>query len=264
MSSKKRVISKETKSTGLIQFRLDPKAPNGGLSLGYLDKVKVTEAEYKADSKVELFRGTKVPRLNFVFRGLESGSNNPTYIHAFNAYDVTNESTEEKAWDSLSQTVKHFAEVLKGSELTDDEYKLLVLDYKDDSREEVVKGFTTFFNNIVLLFEGGKVGNKTYPSLIRKDDKKIKLWLKLLLYLNGKEVNQGNPGMPFYPGEGLIEVFVDRIQPKLRIRIEKGEDIEAKKRVVRPAVPILGMEGNAGSPAPNAPSSSMPSWMGGN
>jgi len=255
--AKKRVINSETRSTSATPFIPDSKILNG-LNLGSLTEVTVGEAVITDKSPMELFRGMTIPTINFVFKGTAKGGKQQLYVNSFMAWDTTDDSKDGMAWDSISATVKHFAEVLKreaiGEELNDLDYKLLQLGDATDA-EGICKDFKSFFTNIATLFNGGTVNKHKYPSLLVKDDKPIKLWIKLLLYTESKkkgrvEVNKGAPGMPFYPGEGLIEVYVKGVEPTLRINISKGESIIPVAKVTNRAV--------AGNPMGNAGSSPSP------
>ena len=231
-----KAINNETRSTSLKKFKPKPEIYNG-LCLGALTDVSVTEAEVKVDSNMETFRGHTIPRLNFVFesRNDPKGVKKSTYIHSYLAIEHTPESLVDGTdggawrWNQLSQTVKHLLDVFRDYKpLTPEEVKMLMVDFEDEKdgvfveqpTEVVIEAYTKFFNNIVQLFNPG--GKAIYKDANGKD--RI-IWMKLLLDINGRPVNNGDYGFSGYPGEGLIELYQDKVPSSLSINVAKGENI---------------------------------------
>jgi len=267
----KRKITKDTRTKAPLRFKPNMKV-NGGLCIGFLSKVVVDTVNIKDNSKLELYRGMEIPRISFIFEGkVKMGAEVPSYIHSFMPPDVTDEDKFNKQWDSFAPSVKHFLEEHAKSfgqiDLTDDQYAMLELaDPVDDTPVSIIAVFKDLYDNIKILAEGGegkisveddkgKVSSKKvkFTSLIRKEDVEILLHIKLLLYTNGREVNRGNPGLPMYVGDGLIELFRENIVPNLCIRKEKGDSVEPKERQ---AVAPNNMPGLAGSPTQSGAGSS--------
>jgi len=234
-------INNETRSTSLKKFR--PKIDRyDGLCLGALTDVNVSDVEIKADSNFEFYRGHTVPRLNFVFesREDEKGVKTSTYIHSFLPVEHSPETIDggdkEWKWDQIASMIKHFYLVFVGREnLTTEEINKLVVDFEDVDEngnfqevepEVVIDAYRKFFNNIVSLFKPG-------DKAIYKDEsgKDVILWMKLIISVKGKNINNGDPAFPNFPGEGVIEKRVKGVSPSIQINVGKGESIKAKEPV---------------------------------
>lgn len=222
-------INKETKSSGMKQFKLNPMSKGNGLCLGALVNVNVTLSEkpVKEDSAYINYRGLHMPMLHFVFAGSDANKGR-TYIRTFNAWDFEYDLTSnypDQNWNVFSSNIKHYLEVFKGGELSDDDFAKLAID--DEKRgEEMVKEFKRYFDDIAKLFNNYHGKNKP----IYKDDKGVPypLWMKLLISIKGSHVNKGNPGFPSFVGDGIIEKYIPKVDPYIAIRPAKQESIEDK------------------------------------
>lgn len=237
-------ISNETRSTTLKKFKPTPNV-NGGLSIGTLVDVNVSKVDISLESPMESFRGLSVPRLNFVFESRldPPGVKKSNYIHSYLAIEHTPESVSSDGawkWDSLTQTVKHFLDVYRDGKLfTDEEVALMTVDFVDVDKhgvfveqpaEVVAEAYTKFFENLVKMFHPD--GKAIYRDTNGKD---IPIWMKLLLDVKGRQVNNGDYGFSGFPGEGLIEIKLKDVQPSLSINIAKGENIIPSAPMTRAA-----------------------------
>jgi hypothetical protein len=242
------VINKETKTTGERQFTPKPTLFNG-LSLGKLVEVTVSELDtIDASSKWISFRGHKPPRLSFKF--VEVTKDEPgVYRHTFIPIDFKGEKVKEKH-DAFTSTIGHFLEVIRGNKnvelITKDEKGVLV-DLDNLEGQALIDTWTRFFKDIAASF-------------INKDGKLYgedgMYWMKLLLYIKGKPVNNNNPGLAMYPGEGVLERFVEGKPAQLSIKIEKGESII-------PIAPNTNTipQGIPGDNIPNGATAPRPDWF---
>lgn len=232
-------INNETRSTSLKKFKPSPNI-NNGISIGALTDVVIGTAEIKEDSGMETFRRLSVPRLNFVFESREdmAGVKPSTYILSYLPIEHTPKSIivgrEGDSWrfDQMSQTIKHLLDVFREGKLfTKEEEAKLVIDFEDEKdglfieqpAAVVVAAYEKFFNGVVEMFKPD--GKAIYKDVNGKD--KV-IWIKLLLDIKGKLVNQGDFGFAGYPGEGLIEIKKDKVPCSLSINIAKGENIIPK------------------------------------
>ena len=231
-----KAINNETRGAAQKKFKPVPEL-NGGLCIGALVDVSITDAIIKPDSPMESFRNMTVPRLNFVFESrLDPPGVKPAiYVHSYLPIEHTPSSVSttdggDWQWRSMSSGIFHMREVLvDGAALTPEQEAELAVDFPDvdasgmylpcDS-EAVVAAYRKFFEGVVKLF---KPGDKAiYKDINGKD---IILWIKLLLDINGKKMNNGDYGFALFPGEGYIEKFKQNIKPSLSINIAKGENI---------------------------------------
>ena len=259
-------INNETRSTSLKKFKADP-SKNRGLCIGALTDVTVSTAEIKEDSSMETFRGLSVPRLNFVFESRKDpkGVKPSTYIHSFLAIEHTPENMTDGAWrwDQLSQTIKHFLDVYRNNkEFTEKEVKMLLVDFEEEDEngvfkeqpaDVVIKAYKKFFDNVVAMFKPD--GKAIYKDENGKD--KI-VWMKLLLDIKGRQVNNGDYGFTGFPGEGLIELYQDGVEPSLSINIAKAENIIPKAPVTAPPSGGAGVQGQGST---TVDESQIPSFM---
>ena len=261
-------IRKDTRGASALKFKPSMDV-NDGLCLGYLKEITIGKAEYKDNQKGDYaeFAGKSVPTLNFVFEGMPEGKghNAPVYIHSFKPMPIV---PGKYGWfyDSMFQTLKHFIDVYTLDNFLDAYEDLLCLEVDPETPmefEELVAAYDSFFQGVVTVFNGN---GADLPCIYRNGKGEgILVWMKLLLYYNGKEVNNGSYGFSGYPGEGLIELYVPDAKPSLRIIIEKGESIIPKAKTSNaPAAPAPT---SAGVPTPGAPAASggntsaMPAWM---
>lgn len=234
-------LNKETRSTSSKQFTLKATNPNNGLCFGELTEITVSHTEpIDAQSSMRTFIGQSLPRLTFTFK---EHAVNPTdeaglYIHAFLPTDPTQQNAkvfEEAMGGHLAHYLDVFGidrskidlglytsdgkEIIETRITKEDDAKVLLADV---SAEELLLAWTKFFEAVKGLFFIKET------SLFAG----IKLWIKLLLYNNGKEVNRGNPGFPMFVGTGVIEKHVQGKTPSISINKARGESIEAKEKVV--------------------------------
>lgn len=249
-------IKKDTRGSSAPKFKLNAEE-NNGLNIGILKEVTVGEAVYGESQKGNFtaFAGKTVPTINFVFTGIPmtKGDNVPVYIHSFKPMPII---AGKFGWfyDSMFQTIKHFIDVYTGEVFRDEYEDLLDLaidpDDTETSFEDLHAAYVAFFNGVATVFNGN---GKDLPC-IYKDAKAnpVAVWLKLLLYFNNNEVNNGNPGFSGYPGDGIIELCVEEKEPTMRIAIEKGESIiPREKGANKPNVP----QGGGGAPQGGADTS---------
>lgn len=241
-------INKDTRTTGDRQF--SPKATiYNGLSLGKLVEIKVDELDtVDSASKWISFRGYKPPRLSFKFVEVTKDGEPGNYYHSFIPIDAKGEKTKEKA-DAMSSMVGHFLEVIRGNkdvQLTPKDEKGNPVDVATLEGDALMATWKRFFEDIAAAFV--TTDKKLYSE-------GSTYWMKLLLYNNARPVNNNNPGFPMYPGEGVIEKFVDGKPSKLSIKIEKGESITPMPKTAN-ATPS-GIPPAMGNGAP----ASAPSWF---
>ena len=227
-------ISNETRSASLKKFKANPKR-NNGLCLGALVEVNVSDAEVKSDSTMTSFRGLSIPRINFVFESQLDpvGVKKSTYIHSYLAIEHNTENHSGDGvwrWNQMSQMIKHFLEVYRDyAPFTKEEEAKLVVDFTDEDEngiyvdadpQVVADAYRKFFENVVSLF---KPADKAI--YLDANGKPRIVWMKLIVDIKGKPVNNGDFGFPGYPGEGVIELFQKDIEPSIYINVGKGENI---------------------------------------
>jgi len=210
-------INKETRTTTAKEFKVSPEV-NNGLAIGILDNVEVSTFTVKDDAKWIDYRGKEAVRLSLIFKEVpkEAGVEAGIYIHSYNFIDHSN-TDRNKFIAGMFQTIKHIIGVYKGGveNITDAEYAYLKLDLEDAKNytaEEIIAAYTKFFNGVKTVIDGCTT-------------KDIKVWMKLLLYIKGSNVNGGKLGFTSYPGEGLIELYKQDVEPSLTIRIARQESI---------------------------------------
>jgi len=265
-------IKKDTRGASSLKFKLSPEQYDG-LQLGCLKEVTKGEASYGDSQKGHFaeFAGKTVPTVNFVFEGVPAVGSKvaPLYIHSYKPMPII-AGTNEYAWfyDSMFQTIKHFIDVLSGDKFRDEYENLLNLAVNLEEGmtfEDLVEVYEEFIDGILTVFNG----KDELPSLIKDENgNPILIWMKMLLYYNAKgvtkEVNNGNAGFTGYPGEGLIELYVDGVKPNLRIQVEKGESIIPKVKTSN--APNAPLSQSTGVPSATAPTggvqgSAIPSFM---
>lgn len=218
-------LNQETKTTSMLQFTLNKNHKNNGLSCGKLVEVKVETSENKEDSKWIFFRGKTTPRLVFVFeevhqlperKDLDKG----TYIKSFIPVSPTGNIKVDYVKEVSDQVtmLAHFIDAIKGNR---DGVNITFDESKNSTPEEVIEQFTALYEEVA--------------KLLNKEEYKVQYWLKLLLYINGTSVNNDNPGIGKYVGDGVIEKVsfdANKVakQPIIRVKIEKGEDIVPKAK----------------------------------
>lgn len=254
-------ITNETRSTSLKKFRLNPEI-NNGIAIGALVDVSVSEATIKTDSSMVFYRGYDIPRLNFVFESREDakGVKQSTYILSYLAIPHTPETIEGGddawRWDQMAAMVKHlYLTIAEKTSLSDEDVEKLNVEfdevdengiYLEQPPEVVIAAYKKFFDNIVSLF---KPGNK---AVYKTDDNKDKvLNMKLLISVKGRNINNGDPAFPGYPGEGVVELRVPGVATGLVINPAKGESIIPKAAPTAAPAPSGGS--NTGAPTSDIP-----------
>lgn len=260
-------ISNETKTVTLKKFKPNAKL-NDGLNVGCLVDVVVSTAEIKDDSPMDSFRGMSIPRLSFIFESRMDapGVKKSTYIHSYLPLEHTPESLQTGEggtawrWDQMSQFIKHLLDVYRDNKpLTEEEEKALTVDFIDEQdglfieqpADVVVAAYKKFFDNIALLF---KPADKAI--WLNADGKEKIIWIKLLMSIKGKLINNGEFGIPGYIGEGVVELYIKGVPPNIGIKFGKGESIEAA-----PAVAAAPAPGSGGGVTVNVATSDIPDFM---
>lgn len=258
----RRGISNQTVGTTRLRFsHTDAKA--NGLFVGHLEDVQLTKVDVKEDSAgMPSFRGIELSRLLFVFASNDEDKAKRRYqTLSFMAVE-SNVNTipggkEEWKVTRIFNYLKHILDVfvLHGQPMTQDMEEALALDFVDFDEngeyssvapEVVAAGWNKLFANFFNLFNTAKDGA---PAWKTKDGKFIPLWIKLIRYIkSGKngwsEVDRGNLSFPTYPGEGVIEVYVQNVAPTIKL--------DATREAIRPMniekkkAPNLTIPGNPG------------------
>lgn len=267
-------ISNEVQATSRKKFNPKPTV-NNGLCIGSLTDVEVVMRDMQVDTKMTSFRGKAIPVINFHFQSeLDApGVKTAYYTHTFMPYEHVPVNVMDKnnawKWDGMIAMIKHWHEVLGDNRpLNEEEVKLMQFNlvekengtFKEQPIDEVIKAWTAFFNGVAAVFKGGyKIGKDvTAPSMLQDlNGKAIVLWLKLLLYSNGKEVNNGDPGITIFPGEGVMCKLRQGVAPEVRIKTEKGESIIPMVRVNKTAAAMP----TANATGVTVPESDIPDFM---
>lgn len=257
-------LNNDVKGTSLKRFNID--TTNGGIVKGILESVKVDTVDFGTDVKIESFRGKSVPRIAFVFKsvGDPQGVKPSYYIHSYTAVEHTPDNVLNNSWRTqcIASYIKHFHEVLTERDLTDEEMKLANFDlvevdennsFVEHDADTVIAAWQKFFNGVAVIFNGAGKN----PKPIYKNDKGeyITLNIKLILSTAKGAVNNGDPGMPLFPGQGTIEKYVPTVKTGLKVEIAKGESIIPIAPVKRPA----GIPG--ATPGANVTSDDVPDYL---
>lgn len=257
-------ISRSTK--GAAARKLEPTiGKDFDLCIGYLVKVEATTSVWeKADADgYKSFKGKAIPRISFVFQGVtDDKGEGGIYIQSFNAVPLKQDKWK---YDQISSYGKTFMDTFVNElplEVADkawDAYEhMLALPIDGVTDVDVLLGlYDTFFKNLAKVFNGGEVviGETTHvlPAItLNADGEPIPLWIKLLLYAGTRVVNQGNFGMPIFPGDGIIEVYRQGIEPNIKVNIAKGESIKPRETVAGPTAGPSAVPPSAKGTAPNA------------
>jgi len=240
-------ISRATK--GAATRKLEPViGKDFDLCIGYLVKVEATTSVWeKADADgYKSFKGKAIPRISFVFQGVpDDKGEGGIYIQSFNAVPLKQDKWK---YDQISGYGKSFMDVFVNElpmEVADkawDAYEhMLALPIDGVTDVDVLLGlYDTFFKNLAKVFNGGEVtiGETVHTLPVITLDPlgdPIPVWIKLLLYVGSRTVNQGNFGMPIFPGDGVIEVYRPGIEPTIKVNIAKGESIKPRETVAGPS-----------------------------
>ena len=260
-------ITKETRGTSSKPIKADPTKFNG-LVLMMLASVTVTDIEAKdANGEWAEFIGKKIPKLNFNFVEVndEKGVKAGVYVYARTPIAHVPNSDEKDWWfNQTTQMIKHFIDVYTNEEWNDEWDELLSLDLAEGEMkpDDVLAAYRKFFEGVALVFNGDT--KKKLPCIFKDAKGKAKVvWGKLLLYIKGKKINNGNFGFPGYPGEGVIELYLPNTKPSLSINVAKGESIiaivEGNANAGIPGIPT----GGANKPASGeqVDGAAIPDWM---
>ena len=260
--TRRRGISNETVGTTRLRFsHVDAKA--NGLFVGHLDDVQVTKVDIKEDSAgMPSFRGIELSRLVFTFASNEEDKSKRRYQTLSFLPVESNVNTipggkEEWKITRIFNYLKHILDVyvLRGAPMTAEMEDALALSFEDfDENGEyvsvdpkvVAEAWNKLFENFFNLFNTAKDGG---PAWKTKDGKAIPIWFKLLRYIKSgskgwTEVDRGNLAFPTYPGEGVIEIFIQNTTPTIKLDATreaiKPMNIEKNKK------PNLTIPGNPG------------------
>lgn len=260
--TRRRGISNETVGTTRLRFSHVDAKPNG-LFVGHLDDVQLTKVDIKEDSAgMPSFRGIELSRLVFTFASNEEDKAKRRYQTLSFLPVESNVNTipggkEEWKITRIFNYLKHILDVyvLRGASMTAEMEDALALSFEDfDENGEyvsidpkvVAEAWNKLFANFFNLFNTAKDGA---PAWKTKDGKPIPVWFKLLRYVKSSksgwsEVDRGNLAFPTYPGEGVIEVFVQNTAPTIKLDATreaiKPMNIEKNKK------PNLSIPGNPG------------------
>ncbi len=260
--ARRRGITNETVGTTRLRFSHVDAKPNG-LFVGHLDDVQITKVDIKEDSAgMPSFRGIELSRLVFTFASNEEDKTKRRYQTLSFLPVESNVNTipggkEEWKVTRIFNYLKHILDVyvLHGVAMTAEMEDALSLNFEDfDENGEYVSidpkvvadGWNKLFENFFNLFNTAKDGA---PAWKTKDGKLIPIWIKLIRYIKAGqkgwvEVDRGNLSFPTYPGEGVIELFIQNNAPMIKLDATreaiKPMNIEKKKT---PNLSIPGMAG---------------------
>lgn len=259
---RRRGISNETVGTTRLRFSHTDAKPNG-LFVGHLEDVQLSKVDIKEDSAgMPSFRGIELSRLVLTFASNDEDKSKRRYQTLSFMPVESNVNTipggkEEWKITRIFNYLKHILDVfvLRGQAMTPEMEEALALDFVDFDEngeystvapEVVAAGWNKLFANFFNLFNTAKDGA---PAWKTKDGKFIPLWIKLVRYIkSGKngwtEVDRGNLSFPTYPGEGVIEIYVQNVAPTIKL--------DATREAIRPMniekkkAPNLQIPGNPG------------------
>lgn len=260
--ARRRGITNETVGTTRLRFSHVDAKPNG-LFVGHLDDVQITKVDIKEDSSgMPSFRGIELSRLVFTFASNEEDKTKRRYQTLSFLPVESNVNTipggkEEWKVTRIFNYLKHILDVyvLRGTQMTAEMEDALSLGFEDfDEQGEyvvvdpktVAEAWNKLFENFFNLFNTAKEGA---PAWKTKDGKLIPIWIKLIRYIKAGqkgwvEVDRGNLSFPTYPGEGVIELFIQNTAPTIKLDATreaiKPMNIEKKK------TPNLSIPGIAG------------------
>lgn len=242
--ARRRGISNETVGTTRLRFSHTDAKPNG-LFVGHLDDVQLTKVDIKEDSAgMPSFRGIELSRLVLVFASNDEDKAKRRYQTLSFMPVESNVNTipggkEEWKVTRIFNYLKHILDVfvLHGQPMSPEMEDALALDFVDFDEngeystvapEVVATAWNKLFSNFFNLFSTAKDGGAAWKT---KDGKFIPLWIKLVRYIkSGKngwtEVDRGNLSFPTYPGEGVIEVYVQNVAPTIKL--------DATREAIRP------------------------------
>lgn len=241
---RRRGISNETQGTSRLRFSHTDAKPNG-LFVGHLEDVQLTKVDIKEDSAgMPSFRGIELNRLVLTFASNDEDKAKRRYQTLSFMPVESNVNTipggkEEWKVTRIFNYLKHILDVyvLRGGAMTPDMENALTLDFEDFDEngeycqiapEAVAAGWNKLFANFFNLFFTAKEGA---PAWKTKDGKFIPVWIKLIRYIKAgqkgwTEIDRGNLAFPTYPGEGVLEVYVQNTAPTIKL--------DATREAIRP------------------------------
>ncbi len=242
-------------------------ANSNGLFYAHLDSVTVNMINIgESSTGMPSFNGCSIPRIAFTFASNESDVNARKYqTLSFNAVE-SNVNTimggkEEWKVNVVFDWIKHILNVfyLKNRELTPEEEAMLSLSFDDTDEngeyvqvavEDVIQGWTTFFENVANLMNTGRDGQPVYKT---KDNQNINVWIKLIRYIKNKNewkaINNGELAFPTFVGEGCIEIYKQNTAPTIRIDAIKECITPKEINKKTPNIPgVGGMPAGGGVP----------------
>jgi len=260
--ARRRGITNETVGTTRLRFSHVDAKPNG-LFVGHLDDVQITKVDIKEDSSgMPSFRGIELSRLVFTFASNEEDKTKRRY-QTLSFFPVeSNVNTipggkEEWKVTRIFNYLKHILDVyvLRGQPMTAEMEDALSLGFEDfDEQGEyvvvdpktVADAWNKLFENFFNLFNTAKDGA---PAWKTKDGKLIPIWIKLIRYIKAGqkgwvEVDRGNLSFPTYPGEGVIELFIQNTAPT--IKLDATREAIKPMNIEKKRTPNLSIPGMAG------------------
>lgn len=239
-------------------------AKANGLFLAHLESVDVSMIKIGEDTTgLPSFNGLEIPRLRFLFTSNEPDEAKRKYVTlSFTPAESNTETIPggKSEWKvtNIFDWVQHLFKVfiLKGRDFTEEEANALSLPFTDFDEngqyvpvdpEEVIKGWTTLFNNVENIFNRGKDGNPYYKT---SDGKFIPLWIKLIRYNKTKKngwtpLQNGDLVFPTFVGEGCVEIARPNEMPAIKLNpiteCITPKDIESKKKAQAPNMGVAGM-----------------------
>lgn len=258
----RRGITNETVGTTRLRFSHVDAKPNG-LFVGHLDDVQITKVDIKEDSSgMPSFRGIELSRLVFTFASNEEDKTKRRYQTLSFLPVESNVNTipggkEEWKVTRIFNYLKHILDVyvLRGQPMTAEMEDALSLGFEDfDEQGEyvvvdpktVADAWNKLFENFFNLFNTAKDGA---PAWKTKDGKLIPIWIKLIRYIKAGqkgwvEVDRGNLSFPTYPGEGVIELFIQNTAPT--IKLDATREAIKPMNIEKKRTPNLSIPGMAG------------------
>lgn len=260
--ARRRGITNETVGTTRLRFSHVDAKPNG-LFVGHLDDVQITKVDIKEDSSgMPSFRGIELSRLVFTFASNEEDKTKRRYQTLSFLPVESNVNTipggkEEWKVTRIFNYLKHILDVyvLRGQPMTAEMEDALSLGFEDfDEQGEyvvvdpktVADAWNKLFENFFNLFNTAKDGA---PAWKTKDGKLIPIWIKLIRYIKAGqkgwvEVDRGNLSFPTYPGEGVIELFIQNTAPT--IKLDATREAIKPMNIEKKRTPNLSIPGMAG------------------
>ena len=260
--ARRRGITNETVGTTRLRFSHVDAKPNG-LFVGHLDDVQITKVDIKEDSAgMPSFRGIELSRLVFTFASNEEDKTKRRYQTLSFLPVESNVNTipggkEEWKVTRIFNYLKHILDVyvLRGQPMTAEMEDALSLGFEDfDEQGEyvvvdpktVADAWNKLFENFFNLFNTAKDGA---PAWKTKDGKLIPIWIKLIRYIKAGqkgwvEVDRGNLSFPTYPGEGVIELFIQNTAPT--IKLDATREAIKPMNIEKKRTPNLSIPGMAG------------------